>query len=35
MTNTEIAISLGAVCLVIALVAIYRTAVANRKPEKH
>ncbi|MET3115041.1 hypothetical protein AAKU52_002784 [Pedobacter sp. CG_S7] len=35
MTDTEITLSLGAVCLVIALVTIYRTAVSNRKPEKH
>jgi hypothetical protein len=35
LTDTEIAIILGSMSLIIAIVAIYRTAVANRKPEKH
>ncbi|MBG6234503.1 hypothetical protein IWX76_001058 [Pedobacter sp. CAN_A7] len=35
MTDTEIGVVLGVMSLIIAIVAIYRTAVANRKQEDH
>lgn len=35
MSNTEISVSLGIICLIIAIIAIYRTAVSNKKQEKH
>jgi len=35
MTDIEIGVVLGTMSLVIAIVAIYRTAVANRKQENH
>lgn len=34
MSNTEITLALVPLCLIIAVVAIYRTAVANKKQEQ-
>ncbi len=35
MSDAQIVYTLAPICVIIAIVAIYRTAVSNRKEEKH